>query len=241
MLMIKKLLSMAAMALIAVSANAETTTLWTSSNADGELVNWSSKVEGADFSATDCANYNAGDKIIVSVVKFDTTIDKYPQIALKASGEGWSDIASGIVVSGLTMPNSVSFSLTGEQVATMKKEGFFISGCAAWITKVELETSDVVIDPNAIWFGEATYPDSNWWEKNAITISSSAFANAKVGDKVEFVCSQKSASFLLQPFFGGWSGIKLNSNDNPEAFTMTDNGAYITLTDEYLANAQKAA
>ena len=235
--MIKQLLSLATVATMAFSANAEIKTLWESSSAEGEQVNWSTQIPGTVFTAADCANYNGGDKIIVTVVKFDAALDAYPQIALKDGS--WGDLAAGVVVKNMTMPNDVTFSLTPTQVATMKEKGWFISGVAAWITKVQLETSDIVVDPNAIWFGKEVYPDNEWWSVPALSLSAGSFADAKAGDQLVFVCSEKSGSFILQPFLGSWSGTKLNTSDNPEAFTIDGNNASITLTEDYVAELQK--
>ena len=123
--MIKQLLSLATVATMAFSANAEIKTLWESSSAEGEQVNWSTQIPGTVFTAADCANYNGGDKIIVTVVKFDAALDAYPQIALKDGS--WGDLAAGVVVKNMTMPNDVTFSLTPTQVATMKEKGWSTS------------------------------------------------------------------------------------------------------------------
>ena len=61
----------------------------------------------------------------------------------------------------------------------------------------------------------------------------SAFADAKAGDKLVFVTSDRGPEVIMQPIIGNWGGIVLNSVDNPELFTTEGDLISITLTDQW--------
>lgn len=138
--MIKQLLSLAAVATMAFSANAETktTVLW--ENAEPVTIEWGK--ENCKISAAVCEEFKAGDILGVTVTE-TTDADKYPQFIICGSTEDWEWIEiSGSI--GLwddkTFPVVKDYEITAEFIEKAKVHGIFIKGTAVKISKVTLTT-----------------------------------------------------------------------------------------------------
>ncbi len=192
MLMIKKLLSTAAMALLTLSASADTVTLWT-----GEKVfeGWSQNIS---LGAGDLTALSAGDKLTVTLKDCGTVVaDKnYSTIVLKTNVTDWPEL------DGITYENppkgstSWSWALEEAAVKTAKNTGIIIQGENFTVTKVELTTATEV-DPNLLWEGSVALV--NWANGGDVTSS-----KVKVGDVLEY-------TFTGEATEGGQGLVKNNS------------------------------
>jgi archaellum component FlaF (FlaF/FlaG flagellin family) len=233
----KKLLSFLSLTAIAIFAFAATQSL---RRAGDPVVLWSSETPvevtwGTSVAMQDAsvaADWNVGDILAITVNSFDTATDPWPQVGFKQNIEGWPNVCPlDASVKSQTMPYVSKFYITADMLAKLKANQFFISGTAATVSKLEYIKDESGTDfSNAIWIGESTYPASEWWTATAVTVDKSLFANVKAGDKIEFRLTAKGDAFILQPFLGGWSGTKINTNDDAARFTINGNVATVTLT-----------
>lgn len=90
------------------------------------------------FSAADCASFNTGDKIVVTVSDKLDGENLWPQIDLR-NGAGWVhfDPKLNVNIKELAVPGKVTFELTEDVCALVKANGFVVTGCAFTFTKVE--------------------------------------------------------------------------------------------------------
>lgn len=237
MRMKKKLLSFLSLTAIAIFAFAATQSL---RRAGDPVVLWSSETPvevtwGTTVAMQDAsvaADWNVGDILAITVNSFDTSKDPYPQVGIKQNIDGWPDVCPlDASVKNQTMPYVSKFYITADMLAKLKANQFFINGTAATVSKFEYIKDESGTDySNAIWIGESTYPASEWWNATAVTVDKSSFASVKAGDKIEFRLTAKGDAFILQPFLGGWSGTKINTNDDAARFTINGNIVRLTLT-----------
>lgn len=218
--MIKKLLFSAAVAAVAISANAEAEVLW--EDADGFTVEWGT---GIVISKEDAAaKVKVGDYLVVDVSAVNTE-SGWPQVQLNANTNDPENPDNMLFIAcqgGLTGPTVLSFPILGPTVELFNEYGIQIQGDGQTITKVSVEKGTVEIGPNTVWFG----PEQLNWGV-AIGIDKSVFADVKVGDKLEiYVDNQilkdengdplkddngndQRKEATLQVIFGGWSGANV--------------------------------
>ena len=144
-------------------------------------------------------------------------------------GDWNGDLCPAVYPDNLTMPATVTFSLTPAQAKSARELGFFPFGNGYNISRISYVPSETEVDPDAIWFGSEDC--RNDWKN--IDLPASFFADAKAGDKLVFVTSDRGPEVIMQPIIGNWGGIVLNSVDNPELFTTEGDLISITLTDQW--------
>lgn len=228
----KKLLSFLSLTAIAIFAFAATQSL---RRAGDPVVLWSSETPvevtwGTSVAMQDAsvaADWNVGDILAITVNSFDTSKDPYPQVGFKLNAD-WTNAAPfDATLKDQTMPYVAKFYLTEDMLAKLKANQFFISGTAATVSKLEYIKDESGTDySNAIWIGDYKF---DGWSK-FFGIDKSSFASVKEGDKIEFRLTEKGDGFILQPFLGGWSGTKINTNDDAARFSIDGNIVRLTLT-----------
>lgn len=129
----KKLFTLIAAALMAVGASAqEETVLW--ENAEGETLAWD---QHAVVDASASSAIAEGDQIIVTV-KEKTTADAWPQVVIRDAS--WGEVSGGQI--GLwdvtTFPYEGVVNVSASMASSING-GFFLTGCAAVITKMVLK------------------------------------------------------------------------------------------------------
>lgn len=202
----------AAMMLFVGGAFAERVTLWESETPEGTLVEWGKQL--AQQAAGQ--NFNVGDKLILTVVKFDTSLDDYPQVGFK--GSDWENVGSFNIVKDKEMPYEATFSLSASDVAALSG-GFWISGTAAWVTKLEYEANASTEDlSHAIWIGEKVF---DGWGMN-IEVKKDVFVDTKVGDEIRCYYKDRKDDFNLVPKTNGWTDIK-------DGDTKVEKDGYVSL------------
>lgn len=220
--MIKNLLALFLLISSVASVCATTVVLWQSDSPEGVSVRWDAA--GPTISAEQCADFTGGGKIEVSVASCNSGA-----ILLLTKGDWNGDLCPAVYPDNLTMPATVTFSLTSAQAKSARELGFIPFGDGYNISRISYVPSETEVDPDAIWFGSEDCR-SEW--KN-IDLSAPLFADAKAGDKLVFVTSDRGPEVIMQPIIGNWGGIVLNSVDNPELFTTEGDLISITLTDQW--------
>lgn len=133
--MFKGFITLAAIAAMALPASAARVTLWESPTPEGVMVGWGHIVDGVIVSPEQCANYQVGDKIEVTVVQYNSELE-WPQILLKTPEDGWPNLTGGFVVKGMETPCVTWFEFDEEKIEWIKETGFFPSGDGCWISKM---------------------------------------------------------------------------------------------------------
>lgn len=220
--MIKNLLALFLLISSVASVCATPVVLWQSDSPEGVSVRW--EAAGPTISAEQCADFTGGGKIEVSVASCNSGA-----ILLLTKGDWNGDLCPAVYPDNLTMPATVTFSLTPAQAKSARELGFIPFGDGYNISRISYVPSETEVDPDAIWFGSEDCR-SEW--KN-IDLSAPLFADAKAGDKLVFVTSDRGPEVIMQPIIGNWGGIVLNSVDNPELFTTEGDLISITLTDQW--------
>lgn len=221
--MIKNLLALFLLISSVASVCATTVVLWQSDSPEGVSVRWDAA--GPTISAEQCADFTGGGKIEVSVASCNSGA-----VLILTKGDWSSDLCPAVNnIGDLTMPATVTFSLTTRQAKSAKELGFFPFGNGYNISRISYVPSETEVDPDAIWFGSEDC--RNDWKN--IDLPASFFADAKAGDKLVFVTSDRGPEVIMQPIIGNWGGIVLNSVDNPELFTTEGDLISITLTDQW--------
>lgn len=129
----KKLFTLIAAALMTIGASAqEETVLW--ENAEGETLAWD---QHAVVDAAASSAIAEGDQIIVTV-KEKTTADAWPQVVIRDAS--WGEVSGGQI--GLwdvtTFPYEGVVNVSASMASSING-GFFLTGCAAVITKLVLK------------------------------------------------------------------------------------------------------
>lgn len=184
------LISFAASVALAFSMEAATVTLWESTETEGIKLGWGTMIQDAVIPAEKCVDYRVGDKIHLTVAKYDTTIDSWPQVRITSPAAGWPVICAAQVLNDKPMPTVITFEIDEDVLEVMKEEGYFPSGNACWISKMELETSaeaPVTPDENVLW--ESADPDGiqlGWGTMiQEAVIPAEKCAGYQIGDKIE--------------------------------------------------------
>ena len=198
-----KRLLLSLIALVGImSVNAQTV-LW--ENAEGVEVSWSSNAV-CNMTAADCALFQVGDEIIITVSGCDPSKDAYPQVVLKTGG--WKDLWTGGKDDGYShltkdkeYPYLITITLTEQIVDTMKQVGFFVSGIGSTCTKVEYKGA-------LKYEGPVEYTES--------ALSAEIVASLKPEDKVTVVYDLKAVSGKGTNFVGwGMGNVVVNSEGWP--------------------------
>lgn len=121
---------------MAFATEAATVTLWECSDPEGIQINWGTMIPEAVIPAEKCVNYQPGDQIDLTVVKYDTTLDSWPQVRITSPVDGWPVICAAQVLNDKPMPTVITFELDEDVIEVMKEEGYFPSGNACWISKM---------------------------------------------------------------------------------------------------------
>nr|MCR4852391.1 hypothetical protein [Prevotella sp.] len=195
----KKLLLCAFALLAGLTANAaETTTIW-----EGEEPYTFDESWGGSFTVDKSyfVDLKAGDKIIFTCSPIEAVNWTYgAQVHMKTQRAGWASLSTiavsaegdySVEVSSMDIEIVENVYEEGVQTGTqtvtttmldeLVNYGLVVQGIDAAVSKIAIESTDepVVIDPNAVWHGNADIG----WNAN-ITVPSSKFENAKVGDQI---------------------------------------------------------
>lgn len=137
--MIKKLLSVAAMAFLTLSASAETvvSTLWESDTP--VEIQWGTA--SCEISSAKCEEFKAGD-ILGITIEEKTNADSWPQFTICGSDADWNwiDLKNIGVWDDTTFPVVKTYEITEDFVEKAKLHGIFIKGIAVKISKITLTT-----------------------------------------------------------------------------------------------------
>lgn len=167
---------------MAVTANAEMTTVWEGTH---EMGNWDKvlTVEAAKFSSISSA-----EKLVLSVLDDDE--DQYSQYKVSIKDDSYTTIIDGATING---DGNYEISLTDEQVNLIKTYGIDINGSYYTITKVVVDTGEggEITPPDTpeegtiteLWKGSTATGD---W-KGLVDLSyekKAALATAKIGDVI---------------------------------------------------------
>lgn len=212
---------------MAVTANAEMTTVWEGTH---EIGNWDKilTVEAAKFSSISSA-----EKLVLSVLDDDE--DQYSQYKVSIKDDSYTTIIDGATING---DGNYEISLTDEQVNLIKTYGIDINGSYYTITKVVVDTGEG---------GEITPPDTpeegtitELWKGNTATgdwkelvdlsyeKNKPALATAKIGDVITVNYSTTGEDphvRIANP--NGWEAFDEKAEavatiqDNEQTFTYT--------------------
>lgn len=194
-----KRLLLSLIALVGImSVNAQTV-LW--EDTKGVEVSWGSNAV-CNMTAADCALFQVGDEIIITVTGCDPSKDEYPQVILKTGD--WENLWSGGADDGYShltkdkaYPYLITITLTEEIVTKMKQVGFFVSGIGSTCTKVEYK-------------GALKYEEPVEYTEKAL--SAEIVASLKPEDKVTVVYDLKAVSGEGSNFVGwGMGSVVVNS------------------------------
>lgn len=212
---------------MAVTANAEMTTVWEGTH---EMGNWDKvlTVEAAKFSSISSA-----EKLVLSVLDDDE--DQYSQYKVSIKDDSYTTIINGATING---DGNYEISLTDEQVNLIKTYGIDINGSYYTITKVVVDTGEG---------GEITPPDTpeegtitELWKGNTATgdwkglvalsydNKPATLATAKIGDVITVNYSTTGEDphvRIANP--NGWEAFDEKAEavatiqDNEQTFTYT--------------------
>lgn len=164
-----------------------------------------------------------GGKIEIRLNKQDGAVLK---LCYDKPVDGWTDLLS-FPLEGEN-PVTAQSALTKSQVTTMKEYGFLPFGFGVSITEIAYVPSEITIDENAIWVGPKSFN-----EFGSFDFPASLFSEAKAGDKLVFMISDSDNPYI-KLLFGSWGGIEINTEANPEEFSLTTNSISVTLKQEYI-------
>lgn len=215
------LLSAAAYAAIFSATAVEREILWQAESPEGVSLTWGN----GDINITPeaCVGFTAGGKIEIRLDKQDEAMLK---LCYDKPDDGWTDVLS-FSLEGEN-PVTATTTLIQSQVDVMKDYGFLPFGFGVSIHQIVYMPSEVNVDENAIWVGP-----KNFQGFGSLDFPSSFFSGAKVGDKLVFMISDSDNPFI-KLLFGSWGGIEINTNENADKISVTDNSISVTLTQEYV-------
>lgn len=222
--MIRRLLSCVAVlsALIQLSAAAaERVILWQSEAPAGISLNWGNG--DINISPESCTEFMFGGKIEIRLNKQDGAVLK---LCYDKPVDGWTDLLS-FPLEGEN-PVTAQSALTKSQVTTMKEYGFLPFGYGVSIIEIAYVPSEITVDENAIWVGPKSFHGFG-----SIDLPASLFSEAKAGDKLVFMISDSDNPYI-KLLFGSWGGIEINTEVNPEEFSLTTNSISLTIKQEYI-------
>lgn len=220
---------------MAVTANAEMTTVWEGTH---EMGNWDKvlTVEAAKFSSISSA-----EKLVLSVLDDDE--DQYSQYKVSIKDDSYTTIINGATING---DGNYEISLTDEQVNLIKTYGIDINGSYYTITKVVVDTGEggEVTPPDTpeegttteLWSGNTATDD--WEELVALSYDNkpAALATAKIGDVITVNYSTTGEDphvRIANP--NGWESFDEKSE---AAATIQDNEQTFTYTIENVATLE---
>ena len=217
------LLTVAAYAAIFSATAVESKILWQAESPEGVSLTWGNG--NINIAPEACAGFKAGGKI-------EIRLDKQGGAVLKLcydnpNNDNWTDVLS-FSLDGEN-PVTATATLIQPQVDLMKEYGFLPFGYGVSIHKIVYMPSEVNVDENAIWVGPKIFQD----ELDFLDFPSSFFSGAKVGDKLVFMISDSDNPYI-KLLFGSWGGIEINTNDNADKISVTDDSISVTLTQEYI-------
>ena len=188
--MMRTFISAAVIAASVLSANAGTKVLWESETPEGVQIDWGTMIHEAVITPEQCADYKVGDKVLVTVAHYDTTLDAWPQVRLTSPVDGWPVVCAAQVLNDKEEPAVITFEIDEDVLEVMQEEGYFPSGNACWLSKMELVTEgDEPEEPaagNVLWKSENPEGVQIDWGTmiHEAVITPEQCANYKVGDKV---------------------------------------------------------
>lgn len=195
--MLKQLLFSAALATVAISAQAESKVLWQSEDPAGKLVGWGDPA--LTLTAEEAASIKAGDFLTMTVEGVDPE-NGWPQVALFQGNVGWPP-AVNEGVGNKEYPYVASFGVTPEFADSIHAYGIVFKGDGAYVSAVGLKESTINVGPNTVWFGPKKCDYGN-----SISIAKSIFSTVAPDDKIVVEYDKEVAEHTLQFIFGGWSG-----------------------------------
>lgn len=220
---------------MAVTANAEMTTVWEGTH---EMGNWDKvlTVEAAKFSSISSA-----EKLVLSVLDDDE--DQYSQYKVSIKDDSYTTIIDGATING---DGNYEISLTDEQVNLIKTYGIDINGSYYTITKVVVDTGEggEITPPDTpeegttteLWSGNTATDD--WKELVALSYDNkpAALATAKIGDVITIdynTTGEDPHVQIANP--DGWEAFDEKSE---AAATIQDNEQTFTYTIENVATLE---
>lgn len=210
--MMKHLLSCAAIAAMALTANAAEVTLWEGSCNFGTAWGESFAVPAADLAVLD--NTSATIKFV-----YTTNADgEYAQFKPCSNGAGWTPLAVATELGNsyqcITVEmgsTSYDLPLAAADIATIKADGLRVQGYNMTVTKVVYD-SDKEIDENLLW--EGSLEVTGWGVQGPVIASS----KVKAGDILKYELSAagaESGQILMKG--SDWSNLlgtfKINQKD----------------------------
>ena len=127
--MIKNLLALFLLISSVASVCATPVVLWQSDSPEGVSVRWDAA--GPTISAEQCADFTGGGKIEVSVASCNSGA-----ILLLTKGDWNGDLCPAVYPDNLTMPATVTFSLTPAQAKSARELGFIPFGDGYNISRI---------------------------------------------------------------------------------------------------------
>lgn len=229
----------AAVAAMSSSMEASIVTLWESESPEGVQIGWGTMIGEAVVSAEKCADYQVGDKILLTVASYDTELDAWPQVRITSPLDGWPVICAPQVLNDKPMPTVITFEIDEDVLEVMQEEGYFPSGNACWISKMELESESVTPDEPEIPSGGATViwesatadgEAVGWGHQIPGTIvSPEECASYNAGDAIEITVVRYDTELDAWPQVGlkahedGWPALTATQvmNDKDVPYVMT--------------------
>ena len=231
---------------MAVTANAEMTTVWEGTHEIGNW-NWDARLE---LAADQFSALQNGDKMVISMSQNIEDAGNEPWYQYEITANDYvknrepqrTSIASG----DLYTNGDITINLTDEQVSLLKNYGMIINGHYVTITKIAVGTEEggEVTPPDTpeegttteLWSGNTATGD---WEKHvALSYDNkpAALATAKIGDVITIdynTTGEDPHVQIANP--NGWESFDEKSE---AAATIQDNGQTFTYTIENVATLE---
>lgn len=231
---------------MAVTANAEMTTVWEGTHEMGKW-DWDMRLE---LTADQFSALQNGDKMVISMSQNieDAGNEQWYQYEITANDyvENRDPQRTSIASGDLSTNGDVAINLTDEQVSLLKNYGMIINGHYVTITKIAVGTEEggEVTPPDTpeegttteLWSGNTATGD---WEKHvALSYDNkpAALATAKIGDVITIdynTTGEDPHVQIANP--DGWEAFDEKSE---AAATIQDNGQTFTYTIENVATLE---
>ena len=227
-MLMKKIFTLIAAALLAVSASADEVTLWSSDAPTA--VDWGTPIQ---IVADKFASVKAGDVFTIHITDVSTAGGEWGAQVVIKDGKG-TDLEAGVPI-GDGDKDKAEFVVTGDILALLHANGLQINGTGYSATKVTLEAGVYEGSEQSIWLGNAT---------EAVTVNSNHFVNANngAGPKADDIIRVKATaiadytddSWMLLSYSGNDTGWQWENYDGMEAIP-TETGFDFVVTEANIA------
>ena len=190
----KKALLLAIATLFVLTMNART--IWSGS----QELDWNNG-KYLEINSTTVGTINTGDYLVISYT-INVPDNQWPQFWVNDSG--WNQQAGYNLTNGMTQHKVY----VTASMAQALSSGIIMTGYGITLSKIEIEEGNGNDGNHSVWQGEETV--GNW---TGFSINASAFANAKVGQKLRIRFKNLGAGAILSPRDpNGWT--QLPDGDN---------------------------